>query len=252
LSLFATSVIAAPPVFLEELTWTELRDQVAAGKSTILIPIGGTEQNGPHIVLGKHNVRVKALAGKIASELGNAIVAPVMAYVPEGSIDPPSQHMRFPGTITVAEDAFEKVIESAARSFRQHGFRDVVLLGDHGGYQKNLRRVAERLNREWARSGARAHAPAEYYDAMQKAYPALLERQGHALAEVGTHAGLADTSLTLAIDPSLVRKERLKEKSGATEGVHGDPSNSTAELGRSGVELVVSRTVEAIRKSIHR
>src|SRR5947199_5283279 len=105
-------------VFIEELTWTELRDKIAAGKTVAIIPIGGTEQNGPHMAIGKHNVRVKLLAGKIATALGNALVAPVLAYVPEGSIEPPTEHMRFPGTITVPQDAFEKVIESAARSFK--------------------------------------------------------------------------------------------------------------------------------------
>src|SRR5438067_2100954 len=103
-------------VYLEDLTSTELRDRIAAGTTTVLVPIGGTEQNGPHMAIGKHNLRVRLLAGKIAATLGNAVVAPVLAYVPEGAIDPPTGHMRFPGTITIPEDAFEKVIESTARS----------------------------------------------------------------------------------------------------------------------------------------
>ena len=82
LSLFAwaAGAHAAPPsVFIEELTWTELRDAQRAGKTTLIIPVGGTEQSGPHLVLGKHNVRVKLLAGRIAETLGNALVAPVVA-----------------------------------------------------------------------------------------------------------------------------------------------------------------------------
>src|SRR5215467_6514778 len=123
------SAQAQPPstVFLEELTWTELRDLIASGKTTIIVPIGGTEQNGPHMTLGKHNARVTALAQKIAQALGNALVAPTLAYVPEGSVNPPSAHMRFPGTITMPDATFEKVVEYAARSFRQAGFRDIVL-----------------------------------------------------------------------------------------------------------------------------
>src|SRR5947209_3630704 len=109
-------------VYIEELTWTELRDRIAAGTTTVLIPIGGTEQNGPHMAIGKHNWRVRLLAGKIAAALGNAVVAPVLPYVPEGNLDPPSGHMRWPGTITVPEDSFEKTIEYAARSFKVHGF----------------------------------------------------------------------------------------------------------------------------------
>src|SRR6516164_1830369 len=98
-------------VFLEELTWTELRDLVRSGKTTIIVPIGGTEQNGPHMALGKHNQRVRYLSEKIARTLGNALVAPVIAYVPEGALDPPTAHMRFPGTITTPEEVFEKTLE---------------------------------------------------------------------------------------------------------------------------------------------
>ena len=106
-------------VWLEELTWTELRERIAAGATTVLVPIGGTEQNGPHMVLGKHNVRVRVLAARIAEQLGNALVAPVLAYVPEGDIDPPTQHMRYAGTIIVPAPAFEAVLEGAARSLRR-------------------------------------------------------------------------------------------------------------------------------------
>jgi len=123
---------AGGSVFIEDLTWTELRDQVAAGKTIAIVPIGGTEQNGPHMAIGKHNLRVKLLAGKIAAALGTALVAPVLSYVPEGEVAHPSGHLRFPGTITIAEDTFEKTIEYAARSLQLHGFRDIVFLGDHG------------------------------------------------------------------------------------------------------------------------
>src|ERR1700680_1689244 len=140
---------ASDTVFLEELTWTDLRDLISSGKTTIIVPIGGTEQNGAHMALGKHNLRVRILSEKIARALANALVAPVIAYVPEGAPEPPTGHMRFPGTITVSEEAFEKVLEYAARSFRQAGFRDIVFLGDHGSDQRGEKAVADRLNKEW-------------------------------------------------------------------------------------------------------
>src|SRR5882672_4575397 len=127
---------ASGTVFLEELTWTELRDLIQSGKTTIIVPIGGTEQNGPHMALGKHNLRVRHLSEKIAGALGNALVAPVIAYVPEGALEPPTGHMRFPRTISVPEEAFENILESGARSLKLAGFRDIVFLGDHGGDQK--------------------------------------------------------------------------------------------------------------------
>src|SRR5262249_42699527 len=160
LAIIATPASAQPPdtVLLEELTWTELRALVQAGKTTMILPIGGTEQNGFHMALGKHNVRVKLLAERIARALGDALVAPVPAYVPEGGLNPPTGHMRFPGTITVSEDVFRGVLESAGRSFRLHGVRHVVFLGDHGSTQAGEKAVAARLNREWQGTPARAHA----------------------------------------------------------------------------------------------
>jgi creatinine amidohydrolase len=257
LFLFAacTCAHAAPPhsVFLEELTWPEVRDATHAGMTTILVPIGGTEQNGPHMALGKHNARARYFAGKIAAALGNALVAPVMAYVPEGGIDPPTGHMRFPGTITIPEDAFEKMLESTARGFRLHGFRDIVFLGEHGGYRKSLARVAERLDKEWSRSKVRVHAMPEYYEAETRDFAALLRGKGYTEAQIGVHAGLSDTSLTLAVDPSLVRTDRLGAAAhGAADGVRGDPRAATAELGRLGADLVVEKTVAAIRKATAR
>jgi creatinine amidohydrolase len=241
-------------VHLEELTWTELRDAVRSGKTTIVVPVGGTEQNGPHMALGKHTVRVKVLAERIARALGNALVAPPLAYVPEGGLDPPTGHMRFPGTITVAEDTFRKLLGDAARSFKLHGFRDVVLLGDHGSTQPGLHAVAARLNREWAATPARVHAVEDYYRASSAGFRELLTARGYRPEESGSHAGLADTSLTLAVDPRLVRADRLRPGTGLAsgDGVEGDPSRSTAELGRLGTEMIVAKTVEAIRKATAR
>ena len=236
---------------LEELTWTELRERVAQGSTTVLVPIGGTEQNGPHMVLGKHNVRVKALAGLIAAQLGNALVAPVMAYVPEGSIRPPAAHMRFAGTLTVSDTTFDALLESTARSLRQHGFRDVVFLGDHGSYQRNEQRVADKLNREWAADPAcRVHALLDYYNVTQTGYVAALRAKGFSDYEIGTHAGLADTSLALALDKSLVRAEALAatQRMDKRDGVYGDPHRASAELGRLGVQQIVETSVAAIRK----
>ncbi|MBV8334742.1 MAG: creatininase family protein [Alphaproteobacteria bacterium] len=235
-------------VRLDELTWTELRDLIRAGKTTIIVPIGGTEQNGPHMTLGKHNRRVQVLSEKIARALGDALVAPVIAYVPEGGVSPPTAHMRFPGTITVPEETFQKELEYAARSFRLAGFHDIVLLGDHGGYQQDEKTVADRLDREWAASPVRVHAIVEYYRAGESEFAQLLKGKGYQEEAIGSHAGLADTSLMLATDPSLVRTNRLQPG----EGVHGDPSLSNPQLGQLGVDLIVTRTVEAIRKAVAR
>ncbi len=240
-------------VFLEDLTSFELRAAVANGSTTVLVPIGGTEQNGPHMALGKHNLRVKVLAGQIAQKLGNAIVAPVLAYVPEGAIFPPVAHMRFSGTISISDATFESILESTARSFKQHGFHDVVFLGDHGGYQKSEVRAAEKINKEWAADGRfRALALTAYYEASQAPYIQALRSKGYSDAEIGTHAGLADTSLMLAIDKSLVRMDLLAEgaKTGPADGVYGDPRKASAELGQLGTRAIVERSVQAIQEAV--
>ena len=257
-SILALTASAAPAqaprsVFLDELTWTEVRDAVRAGTTTIIIPVGGTEQSGPDVALGKHNARVKALAQRIAESLGDTLVAPVVAYVPEGKLSPPSSHMRFPGTITVPRSAFAATLESAARSLEIHGFRNVVFLGDHGGYQRDLALVASRLSAMWVASGARAFAPPEYYAASSKGYAAILSARGYSEKEIGTHAGLADTSLLLAVAPQMVRLDELRNapKPGPADGVYGgDPRRASAELGRLGVDEIVASTVAAVRRDI--
>ena len=239
-------------VFLNDLTWTELRDEISAGKTTIIVPIGGTEQSGPAMALGKHNVRVNLLSGKIAGALGNAIVAPVIAYVPEGNINPPTGHMRFPGTITLPDVTFEQGLEYAARSFRAHGFKDIVFLGDHGGYQANDRSVANKLNREWAASNVRVHAIDQYYRVTQSAFVQILKGLGFTPSEIGTHAGVNDTSLMLALDPSLVRASQLSAEPnlGSADGVYGDPARSSAEAGMLGVNAIVASSVAAISSAV--
>jgi creatinine amidohydrolase/Fe(II)-dependent formamide hydrolase-like protein len=257
LALVSFTVLGAPApaasdsVYLEDMTWTELRDAIAAGRTTVIVPVGGTEQSGPHMALGKHNVRVHVLAGRIAAQLGYAVVAPVVAYVPEGRIDPPTEHMKFPGTISVSSDAFKGVLEGAARSLRQAGFRDIVLIGDHGGYQAQLQAVAAKLDREWAGGPSRVHFIAEYYRASDAAYAQALRQHGLSPAQIGSHAGAADTSLMLAVDPRLVRSDRLAAPV-AGDGVSGDPRAASAALGQIGVDQIVARSVAAIRAAVGR
>jgi creatinine amidohydrolase/Fe(II)-dependent formamide hydrolase-like protein len=254
LALLAGTARAQDSVFIDDLTSTELQSLVRNGRTIALVPIGGTEQNGPHMVLGKHNVRVKALAEKIARTLGNALVAPVIAYVPEGGVDPPTSHMRFPGTLTVPAATFETVLEYAARSLRASGFRDIFFLGDHGGYQRNAEAVAQRLDREWSRSGTRVRALTEYYRVTETQYRQALKSRGFTDAEIGTHAGVADTSLALAVDPRLVRAAELASAASldAAHGVYGDPRRASAEAGAVGVDLIVRESVAAIRRFVAR
>lgn len=236
-------------VFLEELTWTEVRDALKAGKTTIIVPTGGTEQNGPHMILGKHNFRIHYTANLIARQVGKTLVAPVMAYVPEGRISPPEGHMRMAGTISIPDDVFRKVLESTARSLAQHGFRDIVFIGDSGPNQPGMKAVAEMLNAEWPKSGARVHFIPEYY--AKTDFDEFLLKQGETKADIGTHAGIKDTSLLLAVDPKLVRKDKIKNGGGFQgSGVTGNPERASIAYGRKGIELMVNDTAQRIRAAI--
>ena len=240
---------ASQSVWIEELTWVEVRDAIKAGKTTLIFPTGGTEQNGPHMVLGKHNYIVKHNAGEIAKRLGNALVAPVLGYVPEGRIDPPEGHMRFPGTISIPEEVFMKLTEHAARSFRANGFRDIVLIGDSGPNQKGLQSVARQLSKEWAASGTRVHYIGDYYHT--KLFEEWLKKQGLSAADIGTHAGVEDTSELMAIHPQHIRMDKLAPGGNfAVTGVNGNPSRASAAYGKQGLEFRISAAVEQIRRVI--
>ncbi len=243
----AISLQAQTPdtVFLEDLTWVEVRDSLAAGRSTIIIPTGGTEQNGPHIVLGKHNYLVKYKAGETAKRLGNALVAPVVAYVPEGDVDPPTGHMRYAGTITTPQDVFVKVLEYAARSFKHHGFADIVLMGDSGGNQAGQQLVAEALNKEWGATHVRVHHLTDYYPGRGDNWVAS---QGVSPEDVGTHAGTHDTSSFLFLDPSKLRRDKLRPgKPGDGQGHTGNPAKATAAFGKQILEMQIEDAVKQIR-----
>jgi creatinine amidohydrolase len=242
----------AGPVYLDDLTTTELRSLIANGTHTALVPVGGTEQSGPYLVLGKHNARAQALAGLIARQVGHTVVAPVLAYVPEGNIHPPQAHMRFAGTLSVPEPVFEAVLVASARSLCQHGLTEVFFLGDHGGYQKNLVRAAAQVNAGKGQPACRATALTDYYQASQTAYVQDLKQRGLSDAEIGSHAGSADTALSLALAPAGVRSAELGRSPppGPADGVHGDPRRATAELGQLGVRRIVDASVAAIRLAV--
>ncbi len=236
-------------VFIEKLTWDEVRDAVAAGKATIIVPTGGTEQNGPHMALGKHNLRIAVNAEAIARRLGNVLVAPVVNLTPEGGIDPPTGHMRFAGTISIPDPVFRQVLEYTARSLKQHGFRDIVFIGDSGPNQAPQTAVAATLNAEWAGSNTRVHAITGYYRADPEGDAAAMARFGIRRDEINNHADVRDTSQMMAIDPTMVRNGKLQAGDGKN-GIQGDPRRSTAEIGRVLNERNVTRTIGLIRQSI--
>jgi creatinine amidohydrolase/Fe(II)-dependent formamide hydrolase-like protein len=235
-----------PPdtVFIDELTWEETRDLMKAGKTTVIIPTGGTEKNGYHMTLGKHNVIVTYSADKMARKLTNTLVAPTIQYVPEGNPDRSG-----PGIISHPSPAFDLLLDAAARSLKAHGFKEILIIGDSGGNQGGIRAVAEALNKEWAGTDYKVFPLTDYYEGGRDHYRAWMEAAfGYTDQIVGSHAGISDTSQLLFVRPSMVRKDQIKPWGGpADSGVSGDPTKGTAEIGRMGIEFKVNAGIAQYR-----
>ena len=240
----------AANVFVEEMTWPEVRDAIAAGSRTAILYAGSTEQNGPHMVLGKHNFIARDVAGRIAMELGDALVYPVLPFALTGDAASRSGHMRFPGTVTLRPSTFRAAVRDVAESALAAGFRFVFLAGDHGGGQAELRSVAATLDSGWRRKGARVfHLPDVYFLQLERV-AAQLAARGMA---AGGHAALADTAELMAVDArgAWVRAGLIGASLGrppAESGVEGDPTGASAEIGRAGIAEKVSLGVAQIRR----
>ena len=248
ITCFANPVSAADSVWLEDLTWPEVRDAIAAGKTVALVPTGGTEQNGPHMVLGKHNYILRHTAQAIAENLGTALVAPVMTYVPEGDVDPPSGHMRWAGTLSLPEPLYAAVLEATARSLRAHGFTLICFIGDSGGNQAAQALIAERLDAAWGGSGARVLHVGDYYKAGNQI--GWLLDAGETEDTIGRHAGILDTSQVLAIHPGGVRPTLLADHTESVfeeTGASGDSTRASVARGERILAAKIDAAVGQIR-----
>ena len=235
---------AVESVFIEDLTWMEIRDRMKTGVDTVIVATGGVEQNGPYLVTGKHNVILKGVTEAIARKLGNALVAPIVGFVPEGDIEPPSLHMKYPGTISVREETYRALVTDICASFKTHGFKRIVLIGDSGGNQEGLKAVAEKLNSAWAGTPKVVYVP-EFYD-----YGGLakwVEEQGIKQTPEGYHDDFVITAQMLAVDPTSVRmQQRVKADKFSINGVNLAPADKTIDWGRKIFAHRAEQTVKAL------
>ena len=239
----------ATTVWIEEMTWMDVRDALKAGKTTAIIPTGGIEPNGPWLVTGKHNYVLRANCDAIARKLGNALCAPIIEYVPEGGIDPKGGHMTSPGTISMREETFQAVLTDVAHSLKMHGFKTIIFIGDSGGNQRGQRTVAETLNMQFGGEAVVAHVQ-EYYD--YASVSQFMEGQG---IKEGKSDGLHDDpiiTLNMFItDPKSVRyDERVKAGKASINGFDISNRAQATELAKKIVEFRATATVEAIKKAI--
>jgi creatinine amidohydrolase/Fe(II)-dependent formamide hydrolase-like protein len=240
---------AVDTVFIEDMTWMEVRDAMAAGKDTVIVATGGIEQNGPYLAANKHNVVLRGTTDAIARKLGNALVAPIIGFVPEGDIDPPTVHMNYPSTVSLTEDTYRRLLVDVCSCYRTHGFKHVVMIGDSGGNQDGMKAVAAELNAKWKDGKTKFDFIPEYYN-----YGNLskwLEERGIQQKDEGLHDDFAMEAMMLSIDPSSVRmKQRVAAGKFKINGVELAPVEKTVALGKQLIDYRAEIAVAAIRKSI--
>jgi len=235
----------------------EVRDALPGGKTTAIVATGGVEQNGPHVATGKHNFVLRSTTEAIARKLGNALVAPIVSFVPEGSLDPPSGHMWYPGTISLREETFQALLRDICASLKQHGFRDIVLIGDSGGNARGMQATADSLNQEWRGGPTRVHHVAEYYQQDIWSYDEL-KRMGivqkpdvKSATRDAVHTDFHYESIVALVDPKHIRMDqRIRAGKFEVYGVELAPLEKTLAAGRHLVDYRAEITVEAIRKAM--
>jgi creatinine amidohydrolase len=249
LALGASSLGAQRSVYIEDLTWPEVQQAIAAGKTCAIIYTGSTEQNGPHMAIGKHNFIARWVAGAIAIKLGNALVYPTLPFAMTGDLTQKTGHMRFPGSVSLSAQTFRNVVHDVAMSAADAGFRNVFIMGDHGDGQNELAAVAKELDAQWKPRGVRVFYVGDVYNkekAQSKAYAA-----SHGLPTTDVHAGFDDTSELMALDAShrWIRSDKLAASKGAQTaktGVDGDPTKSSPALGNIFLQYKIDDAVAEI------
>ena len=243
-------IAAIDSVWIEELTWMEVRDAMKGGKTTAIIPAGSTEQNGPYVPTGKHILVLRATADAIARKLGDALIAPAMPFEPGG-------FSASPGTIQVRPETYEALLEDEANSLKTNGFKHVILIGDSGGNQRGMANVATKLQKDWAGSGTTIHYIKEYYDSWQKAdaswaelgVPIPKDKDGKAVSD-GIHDDYSVNSIIATVDPAKIRfKERVAAKKDSINGQPISPIKKTIDNGKKLVDIRANITIEAIKKA---
>lgn len=247
-------IAALDSVWMEQLTWMEVRDAIKAGKTTALILTGGVESNGPHLATGKHNYVLTVMGEAIARKLGNALVAPIVTLEPGR----PDSDRVAPGSVFLSPETYEAVLTDMALSLKSMGFTNIVLLGDSGGNQTAMKNTAGKLNARFNGAPARFHFIPEYYN-----YPAVRQFvQANGVTETmefeasqgsdGIHEEYGIDALMMLYDPKTVRLDERKKAGKTTiNGADLLPLDKTLAMGRRIVELRTSLTVAAINKSLN-
>ena len=240
---------ARDSVWIEELTYLEVRDAIKAGKTTALVIAGSTEQNGPYLAGGKHQYAIRLVGDAIARKLGNALVAPI---IPIEAGNPENKYLEW-GSLYLTAETFQAVVRDIATSLKSQGFQNIVLLGDSGGDTAGLRAVAQDLSAKWAGAARIVHVPEYYNWTSAGGVRDFVKKNGideNATAE-GIHDEYGLTAVMMASDPKHVRyDERVAAGKATINGIDITPKEKTIEMGKKIVEFRANVGVEAIKKAL--
>lgn len=248
--------VRTPNVEFDMMTWPEVKKAMGEGKTTALIYNGGTEQRGPQNVNGGHTLMARETVRAIAIKLGNAIAAPVLPFSPNNA------SAELPGTIGLTPDLFAAINEQVAEQLIKTGFKNIVLMGDHGGGQQQLGEVAKKLGAKYAAQGIKVVFCNDVYSTANDDFDKWLQQNGY---PTSSHAGIPDTSemLYLGGDKGWTKKELVKDALGdpvvpqgqkpdpskprVNNGISGDGRRSTPELGKKIFDMKVDYAVKQIK-----
>ncbi len=243
-------------VEFEFMTWPEVKQALANGQTTALFYTGGTEQRGPQNANGGHNLMARAIVKAIALELGNAIAMPVLPYTPNEA------SARWPGTIGITDDILASILERISEQAIITGFKNIVLMGDHGGGQPDVyRAIAKKLDDKYAIQGIHVFYCDDVYLKAHEDFDHWLTAHGFPLS---MHAGIPDTSTMLYLggetwvrgaliksalgDAVPLPGQRLPETLAVNNGIIGDARRSNAALGKKAFAMKVNYAVKQIRE----
>jgi creatinine amidohydrolase len=241
-----------PSVYMEELTSPEIRAAIDGGVRTVIVPSGAMEQHGPHVSLQSDTLQARAIAGRVATRMGDALVAPPITV---GCSD---HHLSFSGTFSLRAETYIAIHLDYCRSLARHGFQRIACYSGHGGNFAPLREALPRLRQAAQPAAVSAFTDLPtYIDAWKRAVADM----GLDVGQVGGHADLAESSIILALEPALVRPGReqpgfrgepseviprvLRDglASVSPNGILGDPTGMNATLGRACIENVTALLV---------
>lgn len=232
-------------LFIDQMTWVEVRDAVKAGAKTVILAAGGIEQNGPHLATGKHNFILHVTLPLIARKLGNTLIAPIMPFSPPD--DPEGDYHA--GSIDLSEAVFESVLIEVAENLRKSGFETVLLMGESYGNMQGLEAVAKQLSKKWRGMPMRVVNVKEYYD--NPRWLKWLAERGIREVPEGIHDDVRNSSLLSVYDPDTLRaRERRQAGRFSINGVQLEPLEQTVALGKALAEYQADTVVDAVRRAL--